>query len=139
METKFAGTVGAGRGGRTASLDPVISTILRYGVLASAFVILIGVALFVMQGGARAVLFSPHVIPPGVEQDPRSLKVVLDQLSPRQPANITDLGLLLLIATPVLSVLVSAVAFAVERDWMYLGIATFVLAMLAIGFALGRA
>jgi uncharacterized membrane protein len=40
------------------------------------------------------------------------------------------LGLLLLIATPIARVAFSAVAFVLERDWLYTGVTLFVLALL---------
>ena len=78
-------------------------------------------------------------VPAGAEQDPRSLRVVLDALLPPQPAAVTDAGLLLLMVTPVVSVGISAVAFAVRRDWLYVALAGFVFTMLMVGFAIGRA
>ena len=44
----------------------------------------------------------------------------------------TVLGLLLLIATPVARVLFSAIAFAIERDGMYVVITLVVLAILML-------
>lgn len=119
--------------------EAVISTVLRWGVLAAAAVILVGIALYVAEAGPGAILFAPRGVPPGVDRDPTSLRIVLDELIPHQPAAVTDLGLLLLIVTPVLSVAFSLASFVVERDWMYAGFAAFVLAMLMVGFAIGRA
>ncbi len=123
-----------------AAVDPIISTVLRAGVLISAAIILIGVVLFVvLRGGVRPILLAPPGIPSGVEVNPQSVRVVLDRLSPRHPAAVTDLGLLLLIITPVASVVISIAAFARERDWTYVGLAAFVFAMLMLSFALGKA
>ncbi len=121
------------------NIDPVVSTVLRWGVLAAAALILAGVAFYVAASGARAILFAPRGVPPGAEANPTSLRVVLDELSPRQPAAVTDLGLLLLIVTPVVNVAIVLIAFVLERDWMYVGLAGFVLAMLMVGFVVGRA
>jgi uncharacterized membrane protein len=141
MHTTPAGSSGAGGEAGSTGLEPLISTVLRWGVLAAAFVILAGVALFVVEAGPGAILLAPRGIPPGAERDPSALRIVLRELWAQRhvPTAVTDLGLLLLIATPVLNVIVVAVGFARERDWMYVGIATFVLMMLIVGFALGRA
>jgi uncharacterized membrane protein len=48
---------------------------------------------------------------------------------------IIQLGLLLLIATPVLRVAYSALAFARRRDWVYVVVPTFVLLVLLVGLA----
>jgi uncharacterized protein len=100
----------------------VISHVLRGGVLLSAAVILVGVALYYTQpqpGGAAATLAYPH-----------SLGAVIPALTTGSPEAIITLGLLILLATPVVRVAVSIVAFALERDWMYVGITTLVLALL---------
>jgi uncharacterized membrane protein len=89
--------------------------------------------------GPRAVLLAPTIIPPGSEADPRSLRAVLDALIPAQPAAVTDLGLLLLLVTPVLSVAVAIVIFAEARDLLYVGISALVLAILILGFLIGAA
>ena len=47
-------------------------------------------------------------------------------------------GLLVLIATPVARVGFSAVAFALERDWLYVAIAGAVLVVLAYSLAAAR-
>ena len=46
-------------------------------------------------------------------------------------------GLLLLIATPVMRVAVSIVAFIVEKDWIFVGITTTVFVFLLLSFLLG--
>jgi uncharacterized membrane protein len=43
---------------------------------------------------------------------------------------IVQLGLLFLIATPVARVAFAAFGFAIERDWLYVGISSFVLLVL---------
>ncbi len=137
MSTRDAGGPRAPRAERAVGIEPVLGAVFRYGVLVATFVILCGVAAFVADGGLRAILLAPPGIPAGADADPRSLRAVLDDVITRQPAAITDLGLLLLIAVPVLSVIAAAMTFAVERDWMYVRVATFVLAMLVVGFVLG--
>jgi uncharacterized membrane protein len=55
-----------------------------------------------------------------------------------QPQAVITLGLLLLIATPVLRVAVSVVAFALEHDRRYVIITLIVMTILIISFTLGR-
>lgn len=121
-----------------ASIEALLSQVLLRGVLASAAVILLGVALFVAQGGARAILFA-RAMPAEGGADPQSLRAVLDGVRSAQPAAVTDLGLLLLMVTPVASVAISILAFAARRDWLYVAISAFVFAMLMLGFAIGSA
>ncbi|BDU78523.1 DUF1634 domain-containing protein [Mesoterricola sediminis] len=54
------------------------------------------------------------------------------------PANrLTVAGLLILLGTPVLRVVVAAVVFARQREWLFVGFCTVVLAALALGYKLG--
>lgn len=122
-----------------ASVDALLSQVLRWGVLVSAAIILLGVALFVVQGGVPAILFAPRGAPASWNADPQSLGVVLAGLASARPAAVTDLGLLLLMITPVVSVGIAVAAFAARRDWLYVAIAGFVFAMLMLGFAIGSA
>lgn len=138
-ESKAVEVSGLRGDGEFVNIDPIISTVLRWGVTLAASIILLGVVLYVAEAGWRAILFAPRGIPPGAESAPTSVRVVLDGLGPREPAAITDLGLLLLIVTPVITVAISLFSFVHERDWMYVGIAGFVLAMLMIGVFVGRA
>lgn len=121
-----------------ASIDGLLSQVLRYGVLVSAATIALGVALFIAQGSARAVLFAP-VGAALQRSDPQTLHAVLDGVRSLQPAAVTDLGLLLLLVTPVVSVGIAVLAFARLRDWLYVAIAGFVFVMLMLGFAIGSA
>ena len=52
---------------------------------------------------------------------------------------IVQLGLLLLIATPVARVAFTLVAFAIQRDRMYVLVTTIVLALLLYGLLFGGA
>jgi uncharacterized membrane protein len=110
----------------------IISNVLRGGVVLSAGVILVGVVAFYWQqpavpGGGQAARTFPH-----------SLAAVGQGLAHGAPLAIIALGLLLLLATPVVRVAVSIVAFALEHDWLYVAITTVVLIILLASFFLGR-
>jgi len=109
----------------------LIGQALRGGVLLSAGVIVVGVVLYFVRAFA-----TPHgvVDPP----NPRSLTAVFSGLMRGDPVAVVSLGLLLLVATPVVNVLVSMVSFALQRDRRYVIIASLVLLILLISFALGK-
>ena len=89
----------------------------------------------VLIGGVLYLSRHGHEVPDyaAFHGEPESLKSPIDifqgvmQLNARA---IIQLGLLLLIATPVARVLFSAIAFAIERDGMYVVITLVVLAIL---------
>jgi uncharacterized membrane protein len=112
--------------------EVIISGVLRGGVLLSAAVITAGVIAFYWRyflAGRRGISNRPF---------PHSPEAVVSGLAHGDPLAIIALGLLLLLATPVLRVAVSIVAFALERDWRYTAITALVLAILIVSFLLGR-
>jgi uncharacterized membrane protein len=123
--------------GDTGMMRPVISALLRYGVVLSAAVTLVGLGLLLIQVGPKAFVSMPSIRAPETT-DLTSLRAVLRELVPPEPEAVMDAGILLLIATPAVTVGTAAISFALEKDWLYVGITTFVFAMLMLGFAVGR-
>lgn len=111
--------------------EVVISAVLRGGVLLSAAIIAAGVALFYFRSAQSANGLADRPFP-------HSLALVVSGLLQGNPIAIIALGLLLLLATPVVRVAVSIFAFALERDWRYVAITTLVLAILLASFFLGK-
>jgi uncharacterized membrane protein len=66
----------------------------------------------------------------GEPQDLRSITGILTGVGQRQPLSVIQLGLLLLIATPIARVAFSVFAFAVQRDRLYMVITLAVLLVL---------
>jgi len=112
----------------------IISNVLRGGVLLSVAVILGGIGYF------YALRFAGQLPHPTF---PDTLPAVVTGLLHGAPLAIVVLGLLILLATPVLRVAVSIIAFALEEDRTYVIITSLVLAILlfsifGIGAWLGR-
>jgi uncharacterized membrane protein len=118
----------------------VLGAILRAGVLISAAIIVLGMILFVHRRGLGGILFAPRGLPPGGPEDPRTLRELAQGFKSNThiPAAVTDIGLLTLMVTPVVSVIVSMLSFARARDWTYVILAAVVLCMLALGSVLER-
>jgi uncharacterized membrane protein len=115
---------------RGLAQELVISAVLRGGVLLSAAIIALGTAAFFWQA------FTGHVA--GEAAFPHTLGATLAGVRAGNPAAIIVLGLLVLLATPLLRIIVSIVSFARERDWPYVAITLLVLAILLLSFALGK-
>jgi uncharacterized membrane protein len=105
----------------------VIGTLLRTGVFLSAAVVLIGAFLFLAQAAHSN---SAYTVFRGEPAELRSLAGIVRGAARSDAAAIIQLGLLLLIATPIARVVFSAAAFALERDWLYVLITLIVLAIL---------
>jgi uncharacterized membrane protein YfcA/uncharacterized membrane protein len=100
----------------------MIGWILQGGVLLSATVILIGLFMMFLQ---------PHKFASqNLQRFPQTFEQIWAELLMLRPQAVIALGLLLLIATPVVRVAVSILAFAVERDRRFVGITTLVLLIL---------
>lgn len=116
--------------GTNFALNQAIGRILQVGVIVSSVVICCGLILSFAhsdQVNGQDLLTFPHTLG----------EVGAGLLALRAQAFIA-LGLLLLIATPVVRVAVSIVGFAREHDRRYVLIASLVLLILLLSFLLGR-
>jgi len=110
----------------------IIGWILRVGVILSTTIILVGVLLQLLQpGGLTAQTMDLGALPHTLEQ-------VWSGLIMLRPQAVIASGLLLLIAIPVVTVITSAVAFAVERDRRFVVITLIVLAILMLSLLIGQ-
>ena len=108
----------------------VIGWLLQGGVFLSACVIVFGLLLFPMRGETVSFQQLLNILP--------TLSQVGEGLRTLQPQAVITLGLLLLIATPVVRVLASIIMFALEHDRTYVIITALVLAILLVSiFLLG--
>jgi uncharacterized membrane protein len=121
-------------------VELVISTLLRVGVATSLTVVVVGTILsfthhpeYVSAPSALA-----HLTQPGAAF-PRTLSQVWAGLRAGHGQAVVIVGVLLLIATPVLRVAASIVGFIYQRDRTYVVITSVVLALLLLSFWLGRA
>jgi uncharacterized membrane protein len=108
-------------------IEVIIGALLRTGVILAATVVLFGGVLYLARHGHEVPNYTTF------HGEPESLKSVRDIVHGALGGSaraIIQLGLLLLIATPVARVVFSAVAFAVERDNMYVVITLIVLGVL---------
>lgn len=112
-------------------MDRTIGTLLRAGVILAASIVFLGGLWFLKQS---AWLVPDYRTFRGAPPDLRSVGGVLAGVGHGRPASIIQLGLLLLIATPVARVAFSVFAFAVQRDRLYVLITLAVLMLLLGSF-----
>lgn len=113
---------------------------LRVGTLLSIALILSGVGLVVV--GHPEWLHDPEAFSRLVghgTSSTHSFASIVDGLARLQAPALIELGVICLIVTPVLRVVVSAIAFARARDFVFAGLAVGVLVLLAAAFAVGAA
>jgi uncharacterized membrane protein len=116
-----------------------VGRILLAGVLVSAGIVAVGLALLIPPGTGKRVLLaqllSEHVV--YVEDLPHSLRAVATGVAHGRPVAVIFLGVLLLIFTPVLRVLGAGAYFAATGERRYALISLVVLVLLLLGFVLG--
>ena len=108
-------------------MEILIGQLLRAGVLLSAAVVLLGGALYLIRHGRSPADY--HVFR-GEPSDFCSVRGIVRMALALRGKGIIQLGLLLLIATPVARVAFSIFGFAKEHDRMYVVITVIVLLVL---------
>ncbi len=112
---------------RHETVEQFLGSMLRVGVIASALVVLVGAVIYLSKHGGEA--FAPELFARDAAEF-RSIPSVLVGIGEMRGRGVIQLGLLLLIATPVLRVAFSLIAFIGQRDWLYFSLTTAVLLLL---------
>ena len=138
--TRAISAVGDQAEDRVRKVELTISNLLRVGVGASLLVVLAGTVVTFAHHphylSSRRDLV--HLTKPGAEF-PHTLPSVIHGVQHSQGRAMVMAGLLLLIATPVLRVAVSILAFVYQRDRTFVVITSVVLTLLIASFVLGKA
>lgn len=112
----------------------VLGMVLRCGVIASATVVLWGgIEYLLRHGGVSA----NYAIFRGEPADLRSVGAIIGDASRGSARGVIQLGVLLLIATPVARVAFSVAGFVRRRDWLYAGVGGLVLMLLTYALISG--
>lgn len=133
------------RNGDLVRIELLIAQLLRAGVILSFVIIATGIGLVLVTGqtGYDQIQLDdlPSIVQYGGKHPffPYTLGDVVYGALALKPYAIIAFGLVVLIAIPVMRVAVSVIAFALERDWLYVLITAFVLAMLLLSFLIGEA
>ncbi|HEY7220113.1 MAG TPA: DUF1634 domain-containing protein [Candidatus Binatia bacterium] len=124
---------------RVRKVEVLISNLLRAGVVLSLALVVLGtVVAFVQHPEYLAERSSFGRFPDARNLVPHSLGEVGAGLKAYSGESIVTLGILLLIATPVIRVGVSIFAFVYQRDWLYSLVTATVFCLLLISFFLGK-
>ena len=117
-------------------VEQIIGRLLQLGVAIATVVVVLGAALVLTRHWSMPV---DYAVFRGEQSALRGVGAVLHGAARRDPAAIVQLGLVLLIATPVARVALTLVAFAAQRDRLYVLLTTVVLVLLLSGLIWGRA
>ena len=117
-------------------VEQMIGRLLQVGVLIAAAVVLLGGVMLLVQHGGAPVEFRTFSTATSPLQ---GLTGILRGALAMDSMAIVQFGLVLLIATPVMRVALTLVAFALQRDRLYVVLTAVVLALLLYGLLWGRA
>jgi uncharacterized membrane protein len=120
---------------KDTDMQLVIGWILRGGVTVSMVIVVIGGVLFIYRHGHSVPDFSTFKGTPGFISTPKGVFQNAFQLKGQA---IIQLGIALLIATPILRVVFAAVGFILEKDYLYTLISVIVLLVIIISMITGH-
>jgi uncharacterized membrane protein len=108
-------------------LEGLLGTVLRWGVVSAALVVAVGAAVFLVRHGSEQPQYQVFL---GEPSDLKTIPGILRDVFTGRGRGLIQLGLLLLIATPVSRVVLSIAVFATQRDRRYVLITLVVLVVL---------
>jgi len=116
-------------------VERVVGSLLRFGVVASAAIVILGAALFLAHPAASA---PDYRVFHGEPADLRGVPGILHDARALSGRGLIQLGLLILLATPVARVAFTVYAFARQRDRTYVAVALIVLTALLYSLIASR-
>jgi uncharacterized membrane protein len=109
--------------------------VLQIGVAIAALVVFAGGILYLLHQGKTAPDYRNfHDVVPWLKSASGIVGAAIDS----RGRALIQLGILLMIATPVMRVVFAVFAFARQKDWLYTGVSCFVLALLVYSLFLAR-
>jgi len=120
-------------GMKVSSLSLGISWILRVGVTVSLVLELAGVLLYTIQTGNQSLDLSVSWQFKGGNFFNFASSTVTATRTTLSPLSVMSLGVMILMLTPYVRVVAGVIYYAVQRDWKYVWITLFVLAVITTG------
>jgi len=114
--------------------ENILGNLLRAGVSMAAAVVLIGGVVYLLRHGSEPFAYEVFR---GEPTDLRSIAGIIRSARTLSGRGIIQLGMLMLVATPVARVMFSVGAFAAEKDWKYVVITLIVLVVLLYSMLTG--
>ena len=116
---------------RDRQMELVLGNLLRWGVLLSAAIVFAGACVYLSRHAHEPAEY--HIFR-GEPSEFRTIRGVIQSVRNGRGRGLIQLGLLLLIATPIARVSFSIVGFSIERDYLYVTFTVIVLLVLLYSF-----
>lgn len=111
-------------------IEVIVGTLLRYGVMTASVIVLMGGIYFLFQHGQAPVPSYHHFV--GESIGYTTFSGIVEGAMALQAKAIIQLGVMVLIATPILRILFSLIGFTLEKDKLYIGITLIVLCVILL-------
>ena len=121
---------------KDTDIQALIGQVLRVGMISSISIVFIGGIFYLYRHGQTVADYS---IFKGIPAFVQHADGILNGILNFKGQAIIQAGIILLIATPVLRVMFSAIGFVLEKDYMYLGISILVLFIIFMSMLNGHA
>lgn len=115
-----------------ADLNDTIGKTLRYGVVLSSAVVAVGLVVMLSAPSPGTPATLQATLAANFGRPTLSPSALLAGIAHGSAVSILQLGLLILIATPITRVAASVLLFLRERDMLYVGVTLLVLVMLLL-------
>jgi uncharacterized membrane protein len=115
-------------------MEIIMGRLLQVGVLLAAAVVLAGGILYLSTRAHERSNYRVFVAQPVRLRHPAAM---LHGIARGDASAVIDLGILLLVATPICRVIFAVIAFALEKDRLYIAVSAIVLAVLLFGMLRG--
>ncbi len=114
----------------------LLGRVLRAGTVISVTIVLLGGIIYLYRHGHSIADYSVFKgVPDFIQHAPELIRGAFDG----RGQAIIQLGIVMLVATPILRVMFSAIGFVLEKDYMYTGISLIVLFIIFISMLSGHA
>lgn len=110
-------------------VEQTIGNLLRIGLLVAGVVVLIGGIVYLIRHGREPINYTQFK---GEPSGLTSIPAIIQSVLAFKARGIIQLGLILLVATPLARVVFSLIAFAIQRDKIYVAITLIVLIILSL-------
>jgi len=117
------------------NVDHLVGGLLRAGVLIAAALVVVALPFFLARYGLMPADFGVFR---GESRNLREVSGIIAGALRFDPSAVVQLGVLVLIATPIARVALTLVAFIVRKDRKFVALSALVLIILLVGLVSGR-
>jgi uncharacterized membrane protein len=114
-----------------ADLEKIIGNLLRYGVVASSLIVLTGGIVYLIRHGGQAPAYHEFKGEPDKMKEPL---LMWQAVLRKEGRPLIQLGLVVLIATPIARIAFSIIGYLLEKDYLYTVLTVIVLLVILLNF-----